>query len=335
MEKRCNKFSVTLVLLMAISSVVVGQKNRFIPQMIRVYEDNDFFLPPRAQTDRYYTNGTRIDLFYTKSQRKFLSKLLIPLSTQSDNLYGVGLTHQMYTPTDITQSQVIVGDRPYSATLYASHSLTSSSDSLGHRLTTEISFGVMGPSAFGKEVQTWIHDVFNYAKPQGWDNQLKDGIIINYLIQYEKRIVQPSPKIEIIGLIEANVGTLSNNLALGLTFRAGLFSSYFSNYEKVGMRKGASERAAYQKVQFYFYMRPLCRAVMDNSLLEGAGFYSPGTNVYAISKDEVKRVLMQFEYGVVMGYKRFGISSGQKLKTAEFTNAYDQQIANITLFVGI
>lgn len=321
-----------MVLWLAIGTVV-AQRNKL--QFLRVYEDNDAFNPRNEVTDREYTNGAKLDIFYTKHAKpRFLSALLIPIAGQVDNLYGVGLTQLMFTPADITRKDISYGDRPYTGVLFFSHSLASSDHVNHQKLTTELGLGVLGRASLAGETQIWIHKNLGFTKPEGWDHQLPTDVMINYMIQYEKLVVQPSPNLEIIGLLGANVGTLYNNLNVGLTFRAGLFSDYFSNYERPAVQEGASHTKDYRRFQFFFFMRPTARLVMDDSMLQG-GFFTHDRAEYVMDRDLINRANIQFEYGFILGYNRFGVSFSEKLRTAEFSGGPNQQIGNLTLFIGL
>ncbi len=329
---------VLLILTLLVTFVNTGHcqtkpKNKF--HLFRLFDDNDFINFRGSGTDRSYTNGLKIDLYYTKNGApKFFSKLLVTLNKESENLYGVGLTQLMFTPTDITKANVVVGDQPYAGLLYFNHSLISSDYINNERLTTEIDIGVIGPMSFGRNTQTWIHEQIHAQKPMGWNNQVDNDIIINYLIRYEKLLIAPSEKLQVIGILEANAGSLSNNLSTGLIVRAGVFNSYFSNFEKPGTSQDASTKSIYKKFQFFFFLRPTVTAFMDNSVLQG-GMFTGRTSTYIIKSDDLTRVFMQFETGIVIGHKNFGISISEKLRTAEFKNAITQQVGNIILYVGI
>ncbi|MFD2572653.1 lipid A deacylase LpxR family protein [Spirosoma soli] len=321
--------------------VIHGLAQRNQLQLIRISEDNDALNVRRESTDREYTNGTRIDIFYTKHAKpRLLSALLIPIGSQRfeddndpnaiDNLYGVGLTQLMYTPSDITQENVIRQSRPYTGVLYATHSLISSDPIHKQRLTTELGLGVLGKAALGKEVQTWFHEKFGFDKPRGWQHQLPTDVVINYLIVYEKALVQPSPNLEIIGLLSTNVGSLSNNINAGITFRAGIFGNYFSNFPN---REAASQPGK-RPFQFYFFMRPVGRLVMDDAVLQG-GFFTHNSAEHVIDRDLLNRGYMQFEYGVVLSRNRLGISFSEKLITAQYNGAPSQQVGNLTFSFGL
>jgi hypothetical protein len=74
--------------------------------------------------------------------------------------------------------------------------------------------------------------------------------------------------------------------------------------------------------------------VMDNATLQG-GFFSHDTSPYTIKKDNMTRVFMQYEYGIVIAHNRFGFNVHQKLRTEEFKNYYTQQIGNLTVYFGL
>jgi lipid A 3-O-deacylase len=330
------KFVIPLSLLLWITINVYSQsspKNKF--HLIRFFDDNDFINFRGSGTDRSYTNGLKIDAYYTKNVApKFFSRLLVTLNKESENLYGIGLTQLMFTPSDIAKTWIIAGDQPYAGLLYFNHSLVSSDYINNERLTTEIDIGVIGPASFARTTQTWIHEQINAQKPMGWNNQVDNDIIINYLIRYEKLLIAPSEKLQVIGILEANAGSLSNNLSTGLLVRAGIFNSYFSNFEKPGTSEEASNKTGYKKFQFFFFLRPTATAFMDNSVLQG-GMFTGRTSPYIIKSDDLTRVFMQFETGIVIGHKNFGLSISEKMRSAEFKNAVTQQVGNIIVYMGI
>jgi hypothetical protein len=259
-----------------------------------------------------------------------LSALLIPIASQANNLYGIGLTHLMYTPTDIKRKTIVRGDRPYTAVLYVSHSLTSADPVRKQRLTTELALGVLGKAALGEELQEWVHRQLGFDKPQGWPYQLPTDVVVNYQIQYEKQIVQLSPYLQLLGLASANAGTLSNNINAGLLFRAGLFSNYFINYE----RPTADKPPGYRKFQLFLYGRPVVRLLLDDSALQG-GIFTRNQADYVLTSGLMNHSFVQLECGAVLTRNRLGVSFSERWISAQFAGAPTQQIGNITLFVGI
>jgi lipid A 3-O-deacylase len=323
--------------IMLIIAPLYAQQKKDKPeiQFLRFTESNDFIDVRGQGTDRLFTNGTKIDFFYTKPpKRNFLTKLLIPINSGADDLYGIGITQLTFTPNDISRRDIITDDRPYAGLLYLTHTLISSDHLRKEKLTTEINIGVIGPLSFAKEMQTWLHGLINYQKPMGWGNQVKNDFLLNYQIQYEKSLISPSDKFEAIGLIEADAGLLSNKITAGLTFRVGRYNPYFSNYEKPGMKLNTGDISKYKKSQFYFHVKPTFTVLMDNSTLQG-GMFTGRQSVYTITADDIKRVYMQFEYGFLFSIKRFAFSVKETFISAEFKNAPTTQFGSFTFFIGL
>jgi hypothetical protein len=256
------------------------------------------------------------------------------ISDTVDNLHGWGITQQIFTPVDIKSAEINYNDRPYSGVLYFTHTLISSDSKKNQKLTTTIDAGTIGKYAFAKEVQTAVHSLIGYQKPNGWDNQIATDIILNYGILYERRLFLPSPNLEILGEVQANAGTLSNNFGLGIQFRAGLFSNYFSNYERLTFRSKEDNKLSMRKFQFFFYMKTNGVSVMDDATLQG-GFFTHDNSDYIVSKDKIARFYMQYDYGIVLANKRFGLAISQKVRTSDFNGSFAQQVGNLTLYIGL
>jgi hypothetical protein len=245
-------------------------------------------------------------------------------------LYGWGIAQFIYTPNDEADTAIVRGDRPYAGILFLDHSLISLDEVKKQKITTEIDVGVIGKYSFARQTQNSVHQILHDKKAYGWNNQITTDVILNYYILFEKLIVQPSPNLEILGLLESNTGTWKNTFGIGFTFRAGLFNSYFSNYEKTG--RGLS--APYKKFQFFFFMRPIFRAVMDNATLQG-GFITHDNSPYTLTKDQITNAHMEFSYGFLISKNRLGFSFNEKLLTAEIKNGVNQQYGNLTFFIGL
>jgi hypothetical protein len=298
------------------------------PNSFRIYLDNDFLNFRGDGTDRYYTNGIRLDYFYYKQRKaKFLSSILLHIDEQQ-NVYGWGLAQFMFTPRHIDIPEIQYDDRPYAGALYAIHSLQSINASTKTKISTELFLGVIGNLSFTKESQTWVHGLINYTKPLGWDNQIPNDIIINYNIIIEKRLLQPSKSILLIGLVETFSGTLYNAAGVGFMLRIGKFDDYFNVKDK-------SKHS--NKYQLYVFMRPVGRVVLSNALLEG-GLINKLTGKndhYTLDKDQIERFNILYDVGLCFEKSRFSISISQKLRTAEFKGQYVQEVGNITVRIRL
>ena len=156
--------------------------------------ENDLF----AGTDSQYTNGVR--LTWVSPNIGSLNDPLLPMWIRCSNkairsIFGslvagdvtalnmvVTLGQAMYTPVDRDRTTVDPGDRPYAGWLYLglgynirhdpddAHAYTTSK-----RLDTlEIDVGIVGPHAYARSTQDFVHRARAIRRFEGWGNQLGD-----------------------------------------------------------------------------------------------------------------------------------------------------------------
>ncbi len=375
---------VTLALLMGSAlffSAAQAQERR--SSFIDVQWENDAFqLRRRDISDRYFTNGVRIN-YWNKIWRKIpTSFLLINFGRGSDNLYGLSIGQEIYTPTNIEADSVLRDDRPYAGWLYLGHSLISNDPGREQRITSSLHLGVMGPYSLAAETQEWVHRQIDSPDPQGWGFQIKNDIGVNYHVKYEKRFLrQIHERFDLIQCVEGHIGTVTNFIGLGTMIRVGLFSDYFLNptglydrnpqfetkqierqqrfYEFDNLPQEERDqletqygdtanipdevleqrienlikRQSNRKWQFYFFIQPMFRAVLDNSFLQG-GVINGNESIHVISADELERFYAQVEYGGIISYGKCQIAFSQLFRTSEFSGAFNQQWGKLTLTVG-
>lgn len=218
----------------AFSLFAQTQKINIRPQKYaRLQWENDVFQLRRGQlTDRYFTNGIRLDFLGNFWERIPTKILLMKFKGSTENLYGFSIGQNMYTPIDLTRSLPDSSDRPYAGWLYISHTLISNDAFQEQRLTTELDLGIIGARSFAQQTQTWVHKLpfIKSTIPQGWDNQIHNDLGINYLVRFEKRFIpQVHRRLDIIQSLEGNVGFVSNFVGIGTLIRVGWFNDYFQN----------------------------------------------------------------------------------------------------------
>ncbi|MHA1568721.1 MAG: lipid A deacylase LpxR family protein [Alphaproteobacteria bacterium] len=153
-----------------------------------------------AATDRHYTQGGRLS--YLSGEEAFpawLTGLGNALNWGRLFAFGQGgktvqrrgyaIGQSIFTPEDVRDTALVAGDRPYAGWLYAGfsahteHRITTPANPRGDPVrldTVELDLGVVGPAAFGAEVQNNFHDLINSTRSQGWDNQLDNepGVVL-------------------------------------------------------------------------------------------------------------------------------------------------------------
>ncbi|MCW8087887.1 lipid A deacylase LpxR family protein [Sabulicella glaciei] len=185
--------------------------------------ENDLF---GGLTDRYYSNGLlltwRSPSTELPSPLAWLDQRLTWLFGPGNLRWGVSLGQNIYTPEDKRRYIPDPRDRPYAGHLYATVSLSRSTERTQTLL--ELQAGMVGPSALGEQVQNNYHRLINVKRLNGWEYQLKDEPTLNAMLERRWRI--PMGRIgsldtELIPSATAALGNVAINAGGGAVFRIG------------------------------------------------------------------------------------------------------------------
>ncbi|ETR68845.1 MAG: secreted protein [Candidatus Magnetoglobus multicellularis str. Araruama] len=186
---------ICMILLCSISSIYAINHNPVDQNYRRfsLYFENDAF----ANDDDQYTNGLKLTW-----SRYGLSRLpedalfhrwLYPIARrigfshpESEKTLTFSIGQNIYTPNDIETSELIEDDRPYAGITYAEIGFHRKFQNQMH--TFGFCFGIVGPHSYAKEVQTFVHDLLNHTRPNGWVHQLKDEPVFCIIYDYKRKI---------------------------------------------------------------------------------------------------------------------------------------------------
>lgn len=314
---------ITTGVLLSIFSGSLLAQNMETPYL-NLSVENDLFVFKGNATDRYYTNGVRIDYFYQKEKRKFPSSLLLKISDDR-NVYGWGLAQDMFTPSRIDIPTVQYNDRPYAGALFAIHSLSSYDYIKKIKVSSELYLGVIGPLSLAEETQIWVHRIFNYTKPEGWKNQVPNDIIINYNLQVEKEMIYVPGKLFVTGTMETFTGTLYNAMGAGFIVRLGRVSNFpEQKSESIPVKK---------KSQLYVILKPTVRVIYYNALLQGGIITNIGKSAegYRLNKDQIERINVFTEAGIVYERPGINVTLKQKMRTAPVKGGNALEVGNLSI----
>ena len=278
---------------------------------LRLDIENDM-LVLRQKTDRYFTSGLKLDYFMLKNpSEKFWFSKIFPRLKGSDNFYGLTAASNMYTPANMSET-MLAGDRPYAGWAYIGLNSVSNNLETATRFSTQYTIGAIGPIVQQEKIQAKWHKVISRPEPKGWKNQIANDIALTLNFIGEKRLFKPAEYVDIIGVMEANVGTVSNYMGLGGMIRVGWFDDYFHDIMQV---KGKTN-----KWQAYVYIRPMVRIVADNALLQG-GIFTYYKSPYTIPRDDISRYYMNSEFGYSFTFRNMNVTYSQNIRTPEFKGA--------------
>lgn len=324
-----KKYSVTVILLLLFFSknalsICSHDPKRHDPQkgdpkgQWVIQEENDALAIDHG-SDQAYTQGLRISFsFDTECEPKFAFKLgrnirnsiLGKLTGIGDEweyemLTTLGLGQHMFTPNDISKTELIENDRPYGAYLYGSarYDFTEvpkndfgeySHEYLnGHfygqtQQTFEFQLGWIGPSAQGEWAQATVHELIDDEEPMGWDNQLPDelGVFAKYTLRHRfahltKRKDEEGEHVsyDIVPHTSIALGNVQNYASVGLMVRYG---KNISGFHTDGLSPVASVKDILNEidavcglkifVECYAFVGAEIRYVAHNIFLDGSLF---------------------------------------------------------------
>ncbi len=292
-------------------------------QYFRLKIENDM-LVYREKTDRYFSSGLKIN--YISDEKVGSSNLLskiFPKLKGGNNHYGYSLASNMFTPANNSEA-IIQGDRPYCGWAYLGFTNTSNDGKNGMRFSTEYSIGAIGPITQQEFLQKTMHKIIERPQPKGWKNQIANDLAVTLNFVGEKYIIKPLDNVELIGVIETNIGTVTNYMGFGVMLRVGWFENYFKKIMPISNQKNW---------QAFAFARPVMRIIADNALLQG-GIFNYYNSPYVISRDEIKHLYMETEFGYSLSYKNVNLTYSQNFRTSEFIDAKNMFWGAVTITTG-
>lgn len=320
----------TLVLLAILANPegLLAAENRWAQS---IFFENDLF----NGSDSNYTNGIKYslispDLSPHAEQGHFPRKVLelihkIPLIRDSSPKYShkaeFSLGQNMYTPADISRSDLIADDRPYAGWLYAGlayHRKTEFKKHLDFVDSVEIQLGMVGPLSFAEEAQTLVHELRDIPTAKGWDNQLKNEP--GFLVAFERKWLFSQDS---VGLLSADaivhaggvLGNVATYLNSGLELRYGM--NLARNFGISMIRPaGSSLFTPHEKPSIYLFGAVNGKYVLHDIFLDGNTF----ADSHSIDKEDL---VADFAAGITLSHHNLMLTYSHVTRTKEFVGQDD------------
>ncbi len=292
-------------------STAQSQDNTGYP-VFEITWSNDIF----HQTDRNFSNGFDLAFYHRAFEKSPLRFIMLPNKSNDLTWQGLTLTQHFFTPRELFTSEVISEDRPFASYLLLGHKKISSNPKRFVKRSSEFQIGILGRHSGGKTLQNGIHLVLPASEPaDGWDNQLKTDLAINYSLRYEKGIANEK-LFNIVPYGEAKIGVPYTSAGAGLRAQAGMMNDYFST---MGVTKSDGW-------QLYAFGDIGGRYVLYNGALQGGLI---NTSVHTI--DKINPWVYTLKAGVVFAVKSFSFEYGSVLLSKEYASGSDHKWGYISL----
>jgi hypothetical protein len=252
--------------------------------------ENDFINFRGKGTDCYYTGGHRLIFWEENSKKKCRS-------------FGISITQQTYTPSDLQEINPAILDYPYAGLLFCSLHMLVLAPEKGVRVYNKFSIGTSGPRSGVATWQRTIHRIIGDEIPQGWFllNSSND------FIQFETQLVYPvftsnSWHIELLQKWEG--GNYFNRLNSGIRTYWGELPQSNSMFSDYANRTGNNFKTKSSKITVSFVFAAECAKVLRNRILEESAFRETIALRSMPSSDFINRFYLQLSGG-------FGFSIGK------------------------
>lgn len=263
--------------------------------------DNDYF----AASDENYTQGYSFEFAALIFSKNPVNTVLIK-PNDFKLQFIIALEHIGFTPDDYDESEIQFGDRPFAAAIMLKSSILAKNQQQGLRIHSSFNIGLIGPGAFGEEMQVGIHKATGNKTPRGWRHQIRNDIVLNYNLGFEKQIAVVDKFFSMQLQSNANVGTLFTNISVGANSVIGRFNDPFS---LEGKKKN---------FQIYFYGQPIFTFVGYDATLQGGLFNRKSP--YVILDKDIERFTFQFTYGMIIQSKSLFFEYTRSSITKEFVS---------------
>ncbi|HEX8270625.1 MAG TPA: lipid A deacylase LpxR family protein [Flavobacterium sp.] len=261
--------------------------------------ENDYF----NATDRDYTQGYSFELVTPWLAKNPANHLLVKVP-DSKYQYGVAIEHIGFTPYRYVSDEIQYGDRPFASAIMLKSFVIAADTIHKSRFSSALSIGLIGPGAFGGEMQTEIHRATGNKIPEGWRHQIRNDLVLNYEVNYEKRLLRYRNNLSVQATGKLRIGTLNTNASAGLAVMLGVFSTDYN--------PNKNDR----KYQLYLYSQPLLSVVGYDATLQG-GFFNR-KSPYTISSSAIERFTLQHNYGLILQTRTMYFEYSRSAITREF-----------------
>lgn len=163
------------------------------------------------------------DTIMSAEQKSWLN--WIPFIKQPGHQRAVSLSmgQHIYTPDDLTVSDLIEVDRPYAGIIYLSLGVHSRTPDVQDFM--EFTMGIVGPASGAEQTQSFIHELIGGVDPKGWQNQLKNELVLSWVYERKWKTLRHGQTekmgFDVIPHLSGGLGNLHSFASGGAQFRWG------------------------------------------------------------------------------------------------------------------
>jgi hypothetical protein len=298
-----HRFLLLLFSLSFISGSSLSADGEWELYHTKLYLENDLL----SSGDSQYTGGTKLTLLYKIDNPDSLYNFLFVDDSKSYYFRSFAIGTQLYTPSDLEQTEPIYDDYSYAAWTYLESGIHKSTNKELSSLVLKV--GMVGTSAKGEAIQKAVHKWTGSQMPQGWKNQLYDELGINLGYMHKKRYVYGDAQAYSMVFIPAvgfDLGNISTQASVGLFSRIGynVLKDFGITTISLGAESNipayeAQKMTLYKHWSYSFNIALRASAVAKDIFVEGNSFKQ------SIVQHQRKNFVAYYGAGFSVRYKAF------------------------------
>lgn len=286
-----------IVLSLLVPGLFWAQGNRL---EIGLQLDNDSFAS--TYNDFYYTNGLFAFTNYISAK-----------STEGEKIiHGFQIGQQIYNPRDVKSPFPDEHNRPYAGYLFAEYSKTKMFQS---NQVFKLSFrlGIIGPDSKAEDFQNWMHSSFGFGDIIGWEQQIKNLLVVQFAVNYSKPILAKftTEKMDFHLNTHAEIGSAFIGTSVGTLGRISLSKSLVLMQDS-NFHNGLGNA----KRELYFYILPKINLQLYDATIQGSLFNDESPVTF-----DLKPLRFKAEAGFKFRYNHYNFSGLFHYTTDEIKNS--------------
>lgn len=300
---------------------------------IGLYIDQDLLIP-FTNEDRDYTMGVAVEFFWAKDKGLYpfdklvrqTAELLGMEGTESNIVYSFMLGTLAYTPDDLSDTQPIYNDRPYSSLIYLSNKRVRADHE--NAIAAEVLLGIIGTN-LSREVQSGFHSLYRDiadstepVEPMGWAHQISDGGELTMRLRLSRSRLQFSePGLwDIASTVGLSLG-FQTNISASLAFRLGDIKSQFWSLPFDPVSRG-NFLPAKPKSEWYLWSAVRAHLIGYDALLQGQFRHSE----VKFTSDEIEHYVYDGAIGLTFGFEKSQLTFSANMKSSDLKLTSRKQV---------
>lgn len=289
-------------------------------RIIFIAFDNDIFV----EKDYYFTNGAEIGIMDARLKMIFPSLIFPELNVESQNIYGMRLRQNMFTPINPETQTIVEGDRPFAGTLTLELFRISIHPNRKYSITSSLRAGVIGKASMASSLQSSLHELY----PYGWKYQIANDILLNYNMELNRTFIR-NHFLEMNLHSAIGLGTYQSRASIGVHFSFSPFKKYFNHRPQNG--GNTPQMYGLQSLQspIIFFGRISAHLIGYDATLSGGMFNK--SSPYTIPQHLIKRLTQEAELGIAIINRNYSFGIKLVYLSPEFKGGRPHQWGSISI----